>query len=58
MNPGNIVAYENPEFAKDKILVLFLDGHVEAMTREAFQRELEETKERLGGSKAEPGTNV
>ncbi len=44
----NIVVYENPEFSKDKINVLFLDGHVEAMTPEAFQRELQATYERLG----------
>jgi hypothetical protein len=45
---GNIVAYENPEFGMDKILVLFLDGHVEAMEPDRFQSELEATYERLG----------
>ncbi|MEN6575836.1 MAG: hypothetical protein ABFD90_05785 [Phycisphaerales bacterium] len=45
---GNIVAYENPEFGMDKVLVLFLDGHVEAMDHDRFQSELEATYERLG----------
>ncbi|MCX5646563.1 MAG: hypothetical protein NTZ17_18070 [Phycisphaerae bacterium] len=48
MYPGNIVVYENPGFCTDKINVLFLDGHVESMKPEAFQRELKETYERLG----------
>jgi len=46
--PGNIVAYENPEFSADGLNVLFLDGHVEFMKPEAFRRELKETHERLG----------
>ncbi len=52
----NIVAYENPEFCKDKINVLFLDGHVEAMTPEAFQRELQATYERLGRKMPDAGS--
>ncbi len=48
MNPGNMVAYENPEFSADSINVLFLDGHVERMKPDAFRRELKETYERLG----------
>ena len=48
MYPGNIVAYENPEFSADGINVLFLDSHVEFMKPEAFRRELKETCERLG----------
>ncbi len=47
-NPGNIVAYENPEFGMDRVLALFLDGHVEAMDYDRFQSELEATYERLG----------
>jgi len=46
--PGNIVAYENPEFAEEKIVVLFLDGHVERMEPDRFQSELKETYQRLG----------
>ncbi len=46
--PGSIVAYENPEFGLDKVLALFLDGHVEAMDHDRFQSELEATYERLG----------
>ena len=37
MNPGNMVAYENPEFCTDSINVLFLDGHVEPMKPDAFR---------------------
>jgi len=44
----NIVVYENPEFCTDKINVLFLDGHVESMTPEAFRQQLEATCKRLG----------
>lgn len=47
-NPGNIVVYENPEYAWDDIAVLFLDGHVEKMSSDRFQSELEATYERLG----------
>jgi prepilin-type processing-associated H-X9-DG protein len=48
MEPGNIVAYENPEFCSDKINVLYLDSHVAAETREDFLENLEATYERLG----------
>jgi prepilin-type processing-associated H-X9-DG protein len=48
MNPGNIVAYENPQFRADGVNVLFLDGHVESMKPDAFRQELKETYERLG----------
>ena len=48
MYPGNIVAYENPEFGSDGTNVLFLDSHVEWMKPDDFLRELEETYERLG----------
>jgi prepilin-type processing-associated H-X9-DG protein len=44
----NIVVYENPGFCTDKINVLFLDGHVEAMKPEAFRTALKATYERLG----------
>jgi len=44
----NVVAYENPEFCDDRITVVFLDGHVEAMTRERFREKLQATYERLG----------
>ncbi|MCL5278291.1 MAG: DUF1559 domain-containing protein [Planctomycetes bacterium] len=48
MNPGNIVAYENPQFRTDGTNVLFLDGHVEILKPDDFRRELKETYERLG----------
>ncbi len=44
----NIVAYEDPAQAKDKVCALFLDGHVEALSREDVQKKLEETYKRLG----------
>jgi prepilin-type processing-associated H-X9-DG protein len=48
MYPGNIVAYENPEFGSDGVNVLFLDTHAEWMKPDDFLRELKETYERLG----------
>ncbi len=48
MYPGNIVAYENPEYCTDGVNVLFLDSHVEFMKPEAFRQELKATYERLG----------
>ena len=48
MEPGNIVAYENPELCDDKINVLFMDFHVEAMNPQDFLRDLEATYKRLG----------
>jgi prepilin-type processing-associated H-X9-DG protein len=48
MDPGNIVAYENPAFMSEGVNVLFMDGHVEWMKPEAFLRELEATYKRLG----------
>jgi prepilin-type processing-associated H-X9-DG protein len=43
-----IVVYENPEFCSDKINVLFLDFHVQAMGPDEFLRKLEATYKRLG----------
>lgn len=48
MNPGNVVAYDNPAFCVDGLNVLFLDSHVEFMKPDEFRRELKETCERLG----------
>jgi len=48
MYPGNMIAYDNPEFCTDGVNVLFLDSHVEFMKPESFRRELKETCERLG----------
>ncbi len=48
MDPGNIVAYENPAFLSEGTNVLFMDGHVEWMKPDAFLRELEATYKRLG----------
>jgi len=47
-DPANVLAYENPEYSWDKIVVLFLDGHVERMDSYEFQSRLEATYERLG----------
>jgi len=48
MHPGNIIAYENPAFCTDKINVLFMDCHVEAMKPDEFLHKLEATYKRLG----------
>lgn len=48
MEPGNVVAYENPAFLTDGTNVLFMDGHVQWMKPEAFLSELEATYKRLG----------
>ncbi len=48
MDPGNIVAYENPAFLSEGTNVLFLDCHVEWMKPDDFLRELKATYERLG----------
>jgi len=47
MNPGNIVAYENPAYSHDGVNVLFLDCHVAFVKREKFLRKLQETYKRL-----------
>ena len=43
-----IVIYENPEYCKDTINALFLDGHVEKMRRDRFLETLEATYKQLG----------
>jgi len=48
MYPGNIVAYENPEFCREGLNVLFLDSHVEFMKPDEFRQELEATYKKLG----------
>lgn len=48
MHPGNIVAYDNPEFCIDGVNVLFLDSHVEFVKPQEFRRRLAETCKRLG----------
>jgi prepilin-type processing-associated H-X9-DG protein len=48
MEPGNVVAYDNPAFMSEGVNVLFMDGHVQWMKLEAFLRELEATYKRLG----------
>ena len=47
-HPGNIVAYDNPQFCDEGVNVLFVDGHVKWMEPEEFVRELKETYKRLG----------
>jgi prepilin-type processing-associated H-X9-DG protein len=44
----NILAYENPAFAGDKINAVFMDGHVEAMKPDQFREALEATYKALG----------
>ncbi len=45
----NILAYEDPSFVQDELInVLFVDGHVEAMKRQPFQKALKKTYEQLG----------
>jgi prepilin-type processing-associated H-X9-DG protein len=48
MDPGNILAYENPAYCRDGLYVLFLDGHVEWMRPDQFIKELKATYQRLG----------
>jgi len=43
-----IVAYENPEYCKNTINALFLDGHVERMQPDRFRETLEATYKQLG----------
>jgi len=43
MEPGNIIAYENPAFSSEGLNVLFMDGHVQWMKPDDFLRELEAT---------------
>jgi len=43
-----IVIYENPEYCKDTINALFLDGHVEKMPRDRFIETLKATYKQLG----------
>jgi len=43
-----IVIYENPEYCKDTINAVFLDGHVERMQRGRFRETLEATYKQLG----------
>jgi hypothetical protein len=43
-----IIAYENPEYCRDTIITLFLDGHVEKMPRQRFLDALKETYKQLG----------
>ncbi len=45
--PGNILVYENPEFCSDGVNVLFIDSHVEFMTKEKFKASLKTTYDRL-----------
>jgi prepilin-type processing-associated H-X9-DG protein len=42
-----VLAYENPEYLRESIPVLFLDGHVEKMPRDRFVEALEATYKQL-----------
>ncbi len=46
-DPGNILAYENPEYCSDGINVLYLDSHVDFVTKEQFIEDLKATYKRL-----------
>lgn len=50
--PTNILAYENPKFLGDKINVLYVDGHVAAVSRSEFEEELAKTQKQIKGSKS------
>ena len=52
MPSDNILVYENPEFCRDGVNVLFNDAHVEFMKPEEFKKALEETYKRLGQTDA------
>ena len=43
-----IIVYENPEYLRDQVTAVFLDGHVERMTRDRFVRAIEATYKQLG----------
>jgi prepilin-type processing-associated H-X9-DG protein len=43
----NILAYENPDFAGKQINVLYLDGHVEAVSPEKLEEQLAATRKTL-----------
>lgn len=43
-----VLVYENPGYLRDKIAVLFLDGHVEVMTRDRFAEIIGATCKQLG----------
>lgn len=43
-----IVAYEDPDQTREGVNAVFMDGHVEFLRHEAFQKRLEETYKRLG----------
>jgi len=47
MDPGNIIAYENPAFLTDGTNVLYLDSHVAFLKPDEFLKDLEATYERL-----------
>ncbi len=48
MDPGNIIAYENPVFLSEGTNVLYLDGHTVWVRPDEFLRDLEATYKRLG----------
>jgi prepilin-type processing-associated H-X9-DG protein len=47
MDSGNILVYENPEFCRDGVNVLYNDGHVTFEKWDDFKKAIEETYKRL-----------
>ncbi|MEJ5258810.1 MAG: hypothetical protein WHS88_01325 [Anaerohalosphaeraceae bacterium] len=45
--PGNVLAYENPQFGQSRVNVLYADGRVEAIDLARLQKEVRETYENL-----------
>lgn len=48
MDSQSIIAYENPAFREDGTNAVFLDGHVEFLTPDAFREKLAATYKELG----------
>jgi prepilin-type processing-associated H-X9-DG protein len=53
MNSGNVLVYENPEFCRDGVNVLYNDGHVAFERWDDFKKAIEETYKRLNKSMPE-----
>ena len=54
----NILAYENPAFAGDKINVLYVDGHVAAIDPDELDEQLAQTRKRMKGADSSSKTDT